>query len=436
MASLWSGERGVVLVTCLGAYFLSMAMIYQMSPFFQLYAWQTCHASTSTVGLIFGAMPTACFIGNLAMGSMISRFGVEAMLNSGLLLLAISSLGFGLCDSVSGWLFWRSLQGLATAPIYTSISTRLARSFTGDGEFNKVVGLQEVFGNVGVTIGPFLGGVLYQYGGFLAPFALSACLHLLFIGITFLGTGPTSTAAEPLMEGETENAEDPNVTVFSVATVRLLLLAGISMLCLGVWGGFEPLLGDHFMEVLGPISHSLIGFLMSLSAVPSTFGAMAVPFLADRLGEQWLMTAGLLIYSVGCFLMGVHSSMPWVTQVSGLLLIGSGWGLCWTPVLPSMVETAARKLSGVPPEVARHQVSPPVSSIFNAAAALGEALGPTLGTWLLAHGFQEGTRLLSVFLFLYAISAHCSGPGRVAVRPHLSPNPQTHLHSVLRAHTM
>lgn len=28
------------------------------------------------------------------------------------------------------------------------------------------------------------------------------------------------------------------------------------------------------------------------------------------------------------------------------------------------------------------------SSIFNAAAALGEALGPTLGTWLLAHGFQ------------------------------------------------
>lgn len=28
-SSLWSGERGMVLVTCLGAYFLSMAMIYQ-----------------------------------------------------------------------------------------------------------------------------------------------------------------------------------------------------------------------------------------------------------------------------------------------------------------------------------------------------------------------------------------------------------------------
>ena len=29
MAALWGGEPGVVLVTCLGAYFLSMAMIYQ-----------------------------------------------------------------------------------------------------------------------------------------------------------------------------------------------------------------------------------------------------------------------------------------------------------------------------------------------------------------------------------------------------------------------
>ena len=34
------------------------------------------------------------------------------------------------------------------------------------------------------------------------------------------------------------------VTVCSVSSVRLVLLSGISMLCLGVWGGFEPLLGS------------------------------------------------------------------------------------------------------------------------------------------------------------------------------------------------
>lgn len=37
--------------------------ILRMSPFFQLYAQETCGASTTTVGLIFAVMPSACFIG-------------------------------------------------------------------------------------------------------------------------------------------------------------------------------------------------------------------------------------------------------------------------------------------------------------------------------------------------------------------------------------
>ena len=47
--------------------------------------------------------------------------------------------------------------------------------------------------------------------------------------------------------------------------------------------------------------------------------------------------------------------------------------------------------SGADLEAARHAVSPAVSSVFNAAAALGEAVGPLLGTWLLPHNFQLGT---------------------------------------------
>lgn len=48
------------------------------------------------------------------------------------------------------------------------------------------------------------------------------------------------------------------------------------------------------------------------------------------------------------------------------------------------------------------------SSLFNAAAALGEALGPTLGTWLLAQGFRRGTQLLTLLLVCYALATHCS----------------------------
>jgi len=422
MASLCSAERALILVTCLGAYFLSMAMIYQMSPFFEVYARETCNASTLTVGFIFAAMPASAFFGNLAMDGMIRKFGVQAMLNCGLLLLAVSSLGFGFSSSVPSWMCWRVGQGLATAPIYTSISTRLARTFTGEGEFHRVVGLQEVCGNVGFTIGPLLGGALFQNGGFSLPFITSAGLHLLLIGISLAslpwkaktnqGTSDPSEAAGADSGALPDMKENSAVTTCSVTSLRLVLLAGIPMLCLGVWGGYEPLLGDHFVQVLGPINHTMIGFLISLAAVPSTFAAMSVPALLKCFGAKWLMTGGLLSYACGNFVLGSWTFLtPWASQIGGLLLIGCGWGLCWTPVLPSMVNAAASKLTDTPSELARHQVSPPVSSIFNASAALGEAVGPLLGTWLLPGNFHLGPKVIAMFLAVYAACICCSHPG-------------------------
>lgn len=230
-----------------------------MSPFFEVYARDRCGASSLTVGFIFAAMPASSFLGNLVMDAMIRRFGVDLMLNSGLILLAASSLGFGLSHNVTGWLCWRAIQGLATAPIYTSISTRLARTFTGEGEFHRVMGLQETCGNVGVTVGPLLGGMLFQYGGFSLPFIVSAALHLLFVGVSLISllcrekesketTKPKelTVAADGRLEAGSEGSmpHESMVTICSVATLQVLLLSGISTLCLGVWGAFEPLLGD------------------------------------------------------------------------------------------------------------------------------------------------------------------------------------------------
>ena len=341
-----------------------------------------------------------------------------------------------------GWICWRAVQGLATAPIYTSISTHLARTFTGEGEFHRVVGFQEVCGNVGVTFGPLLGGVLFQYGGFAMPFILSAGLHLLFVAISlvaFLCKAETKTSqALEAAESETTDglesgpSEDMTMTLCSVVSVRLLLLAGISTLCLGVWGAFEPLLGDHFIRVLGGIDHTSIGFLMSLSAVPSTFAAMAVPSLLKCIQAKWLMAGGLLIYACGSFWVGSWVLLtPWVSQIGGLLLIGLGWGLCWTPVLPSMVDSAASQLKDTPKEQARHSVSPAVSSIFNASAAVGEAAGPLLGTWLLPGNFQLGPKIIALFLVIYAACTYCSDPGSSSEEVPAEVPTQTRLRSAL-----
>lgn len=107
------------------------------------------------------------------------------------------------------------------------------------------------------------------------------------------------------------------------------------------------------------------------------------------------MALGLVIYGLGTFFIGSWELLsPWTSQIGGLLLIGLGWGLCWTPVLPSMVDAAMAQLGDIPVAQARHAVSPAVSSIFNASAALGEAAGPLIGTWILPENFQLGPRSL------------------------------------------
>ena len=258
---------------------------------------------------------------------------------------------------------------------------------------------------MGVTAGPLLGGFLFQVGGFSLPFELSAAAHLFFVAVSMASLLCRKTAAQesvPDVESTSqassasESGSELSVTICSIASLRLMMLAGISCLCLGVWGAFEPLLGDHFMNVLGLTDHTIIGFLMSLAAVPSTFAAMAVPKLVKLVGAKWLMFGGLGLYACGAFSLGSWQLLrldfhvktgqprsPWASQLAGLLLIGCGWGLCWTPVLPSMMDQAASKLES---PAARHLVSPSVASIFNASAALGEAMGPLLGTWLLHSG--------------------------------------------------
>merc|ERR1719424_2146474 len=106
-----------------------------MSPFFQPYAQATTGATTTTVGLIYSALPFASFVCSFAVAGVVTRVGSRVALGGGLLLLAGSSLGFGLARSVPAWFLWRSIQGAATAPIYTSISCMLADTFTAEGEF-------------------------------------------------------------------------------------------------------------------------------------------------------------------------------------------------------------------------------------------------------------------------------------------------------------
>merc|ERR1712046_559153 len=93
---------------------------------------------------------------------------------------------------------------------------------------------------------------------------------------------------------------------------------------------------------------------------------------------------------------------------TALTMIGIGSGLCWTPVLPSMIDTAANRIAADSDEsvaMVTTKVSSAVAAIFNAAASVGEASGPTLGGAMVSNfGFDVTVIALGVLMWMTALS--------------------------------
>jgi len=416
-----------VLFSGLTSFFLSIAMLYQMSPFFQMYAEKTAGASAGTVGLIFAVLPTASFIFAVPASKFIARAGHRIALASGLLLLAISSLLFGLSDSVTGWVVWRFFQGAASAPIYSAVACMFANTFTGPGEFAWVNSMQEAMANIGFAVGPMLGGFLFQWGGFFAPFAVSGFGHLLFVGLSLCTPGKKGSADgkdEPLVEQE----EVTHLGVRDVMYGEILMVVPAGIIIPGIFGALDPVLASHLVACLGEVDPSTIGTLIAIPSVPSTLLALVVPKLMERYTADRVMTVGVILLAVCSALMGLSdpdsrqslgwslplppgSSAQWIFQVLLFACLGISSALGWTPVLPDMMEKAVARVTqhrNVSREVATQMVSPAVSALFNGGAAIGEAAGPIFGGMLLSRlGFGLTYVVLGSIFAVYAIALVC-----------------------------
>jgi len=421
------GKKRWVLFRCLTSLFLSYTMLYQMAPFFQRFAEETTGASTSTVGFIFAALPSAAFVASFPTACLVKSCGPPLALSVGLLLLAVSTLGFGLSRSVLGWLAWRCVQGAATAPIYTSVNCILAATFRGPGEFEQASAWQATVVYLGYTLGPIFGGSLFQFGGFLAPFALSAICHLLFVLLTDgLGDTLPYDKDEVLLPGDSDSslASSTSATLWEVCFPRVVLLVGAAMLVQGMHGALDLTIATHLRACLGDVPNATVGMLVGLKTViPVFFAAPVVRLLPGA--QAYLIAVGLFLMALVALIFGgsdpsggmvtsyldAGSSVQWVSQLFGLVAIGVGTALAWTLVLPEMLKVAAIGVAEVRGEAspALDAVTIPISAVFNAGAAMGEAAGSVLGGRLVeVVGFGNALLLLAVvcsaFAFLLAIS--------------------------------
>ena len=310
------------------------------------------HLGKAGAGVLQGMYPAGALVAGIPGGMAAARFGVKPTVLIGLTLLAVTTVAFGLANSVWALDLARFVQGMSSAFSWTGALAWLVAA-APPGRRGRLIGSAFGAAIAGALFGPVLGAVA-----------------------SFTGTGPAFGAVAGIALVLAAAAwRTPSATPSNPQPLRMLFrtLEG-RRIQIAVWLCVVPALLFGNLSVLAPLKLSQLGW--SAAAIGGTYLAMAsleagwAPVLgriADRYGRFPPLRAALLGSAVIAALLP-WPSHPWLLAV--LLVIGGFFfGSFWTPAM-SMVTDEAEAF-GLDYGYA--------FALINIAWAPGQAAGSALG---------------------------------------------------------
>ena len=274
-------------------------------------------ASGLTIGLIFGAFSLSRTAFMPYFGRLSDKKGRKPYIMAGLIGYALISIAFIASEDVQALIFFRFIQGIASAMIMP-----IAQAYIGDitpaGREGTTMGLFNMSVFWGLSIGPLLGGVVNNRFGLHFAFG---CMGLLAFFGFFL-----SFFLHPATQAEQVVVQKKPITKWSrmlkdrdIAGLFIFRLAYTT--CIGIIWSFLPV----FANVEFSLSSSSIGILIMLGVFVSGLIHFPMGLLADRINRKAMVISGGLIISLAIF------SFEWVRGFRDLfitnILFGIGGGI-------------------------------------------------------------------------------------------------------------
>ena len=160
--------------------FCSAVCVSLQAPFYPQEA-EKKGATPTEYGLVFGIFELTVFIASPLLGKYLSRLGAKRVFNAGILTTGTCSILFGLLDGIQDRtafiglsLLIRIVEAVGNSGFLTASFSIIAKEFP-ENVATMFAALETFFG-VGLIVGPTVGGVLYQYGGYKLPFAVLGTL--------------------------------------------------------------------------------------------------------------------------------------------------------------------------------------------------------------------------------------------------------------------
>ena len=398
------------------ATFLAGLSLTLLAPFYATEA-LTKEVTVSQTGMVIGSVFITTILVTPVCGQYIQSLGARRFLILGALTVGLGNAGFGSLQAVSDHIPFLSLSvviRVLTAVGESCVATAsitLAGQQTLEEHRGKAIAVVETGFGVGTMLGPTVGGVLYDYGGFFLPFTVTGVLSVLvsLASYCFL---------QEIQTGE-EEEEARSVTWWRIITAPGLLVSVAGLLVAGTgWSWYSASLAPFLKKQYG-ISASQTGLVFMTFGACYTLFSPVVGYLTDKgLNGLHAIIIGNFLIFLGFVFIGpvppLESLASLKLTVASLGVQGLGSAFTYIGSLVFMMRGALG--AGLPD---KEQTRGMVSSLWVISDCAGGYLGAQLGS--LAYdkwGLQSGTMIVGgvslasvVLVSLYSLVTRREGAG-------------------------
>lgn len=188
----------------------------------------------------------------------------------------------------------RIIEAFGNSAFLSSSFTMVAKVFPAN--VSTMFGVVEMAFGVGMIIGPTVGGVLYQFGGYTLPFGVLG-------GILILQATLTIITLPRLKDSDSANTDNGEFGVMRAMKIPSVLLAGLSVFTGSIAvGALQATLERHLaIFSLNPMQVGMMFMLYGASY------ALLNPFwgwMSDKISSTLVILLGSILLGLGFLLVG------------------------------------------------------------------------------------------------------------------------------------
>ena len=313
--------------------------------------------SSFQLGVIFSVYSVALLLLSIPIGIISDRYGKKRVMVAGMSGLAIATICFAFSTTFITLLTTRLLQGVAAAVTWV-VGPALVADMYPPRERGGKMGLAMAGNNFGFLIGPAVGGFLYDWGGYRAPFFTAAVIVVLVLAAIVI------IIKEPARGDLPERANLPLL----LRNQTLLVSGGVILVASIGFGFIDPLLPGYFHGKFAA-TPLIIGIMFGAISATSIIAQPLFGALSDKLGRVPIIISGML------FTAGVLPLLTFAPTIKTTMLVMGGigitFGLMTAPSAPLLADAVSEQKGPTSYGAA--------FGLYNTAFSLGYIIGPLAG---------------------------------------------------------